>query len=62
MLRHNPTAINRGRNYYNCGGFEHITRHCRNWRRINERRRIKYRDNLNNVNNLKEKESLVVLD
>ena len=54
--------IDKRRNYYNCGGFGHLERNCRNWGIIGQGRRIKYRDNRNTLNNLKEKESLVVLD
>jgi len=53
--------VNRGRNCYSCGGFGHITRNCRNQEIVGQGRRIEYRDN-NNLNNLKEKENLVVLD
>ena len=54
--------VNRGRNYYNCREFSHIVQNCRNQRIVGQKRRIKYRDNLNTMNKLKEKENLVVLD
>ena len=50
----NPYAmeVDRGnKNCYNCGSFEHITRHCRNRKtedRIGEGRRLEYRGNKNN--------------
>ena len=56
--------INRGRNCYNCGGFEHITRYCReykNQRRIGWKRRMNYEDN-RNTSNLNREENLMVLD
>jgi len=53
--------VDKGRNYYDCRRFEHITKHCRNWELVVQGKRIKYRDNYN-IDNLKEKENLVVLD
>ena len=62
-LRHNPYAIgvDRERNCYNCEEFEHITKHYRNQRFVVQERRIEYRNNCN-MDNLKEKENLVVLN
>ena len=54
--------IDKRRNYYNCGGSEPMVRHCKSQRIIGQERKIKYKNNTNNRNNLKEKESLVVLD
>ena len=39
-----------------------MVRHCKSQRIIGQERKIKYKNNTNNRNNLKEKESLVVLD
>jgi len=57
--------INRGRNYYTCGGFGHMVHHCRNWGqrgRMAEERRVEYRKeiegNYGHSNNLKEVENL----
>ena len=50
------------RNYYNCDnckGFGHIIRYCRDWRMVRQRSQISY---WNNNHNLKEKESLVVIN
>ena len=52
--------INYGRNYYNCRGFGHIVRNCRNQKIIRRERRLKYRNNKNS--NLNGKENLIVLD
>jgi len=54
--------VDRGRNYYNCGGFGHMARYCRSQRIIEQRRRIKYEDNYITRDNFLKKESLVVLD
>jgi len=38
--------VDRGRNYYACGGFGYMARYCRNWgqrERVAERRRLEYR-------------------
>jgi len=38
----------KNRNYYNCGGFGHVARNCRNRRirnRIGERRGLEYEQN-----------------
>ena len=56
--------INRGRNCYNCEGFEYITRYCRkqeNQRRIGWERRVNYENN-RNTSNLNGEENLIVLD
>jgi len=53
--------VDRRRNCYNCRGFGHIARNCRNWSIVGQRKRIEYGDNFNHKNNLKEEESLVVL-
>jgi len=55
--------VDRGRNCYTCGGFEHMACHCRNKRRVMQERRVEYgggrikevndhRDNLKGVENL----------
>ena len=67
VLRYKPYAMSmdRERNCYNCEGFGHITRHCRereNLGRIGQGRRMNYEDNSNTVNNLNGKENLIVLD
>ena len=62
--------VDRGRNCYACGGFGHMSRHCRNWGqrgRVAENRRVEYgggriEEILNFVNNLKEKENLELLN
>ena len=44
------------RNCYNCGGFRHIARQCRNRgteERIREERRLRYRENRNNRQRLR---------
>ena len=48
--------VNRRKNYYSCRGFGHLVR-SRNQGIIGQGRRIGYEDNLNIMNNLKEKES-----
>jgi len=66
--RRNPYVmeIDRGRNCYTCGCFEHMAHYCRNWEqrgRVAENRRLEYRgeriegiheqlDNLKGVENL----------
>jgi len=61
--------VNRGRNYYACGGFRHMVCHCRNQGRGREAdgRRLEYGEGRikgNHVyeNNLKEEENLESLD
>jgi len=73
FAQHNPHAIDvdRGnRKCYNCGGFEHLARNCRNRRienRIGEGRRLEYGQGLrtkgnNGQSNLNRERDLVVLD
>ena len=50
FAQRNPYAMNvdrkEGRNCYNCGGFRHIAKHCKNkGNRIGEERRLKYSGN-----------------
>jgi len=67
----------RNRNCYNCRGFRHLSRNCRNRRignRIGEERRLEYRENGNNIqrriikegngqnNNLNRDRDLIVLN
>jgi len=62
--------VDRGRNYYACGGFGHMARHCRNWRmrgRVAENRRVEYdrgqiEEITNFSNNLKAGEDLELLN
>jgi len=54
--------VDKERNCYNCGEFGHVIKNCRNQSIIGQERRIEYGNNLNIRDNLKEKESLVVLD
>jgi len=51
--------MNRGRNYYSCKDFEHITRYHRNIKVIVQEQQISYQ---RNDSNLKENESLIVFD
>ena len=69
--RWNPYAIeiDRGRNYYACGGFGHMAHHCRNKgrERLIEERRMEYSggriEEINDyTNNLKEVENLELLN
>ena len=70
--RRDPFAIeiDRGRNCFACGGFGHMTRHCRNQGqrgRVVENRRVEYgggkiEEITNNMNNLKVEENLEFLD
>ena len=69
--RWNPYAIeiDRGRNYYACGGFGHMAHHCRNKGRERpmEGRRMEYSggriEEINDyTNNLKGVENLELLD
>ena len=61
MLRHDlyTMEVDKGRNYYNCGKFGHIAKNCRNWKIMGQEKILKYENNLNNLN---EEESLVVLN
>ena len=61
--------VDQGRNCYACGGFGHMAHHCRNRKRgrAMEGRRVEYRgeriEKINeHSNNLKEVESLELLD
>ena len=56
-------------NYYNCGGFGHLVRNCRNrgmGNKIGEGRRLEYRQRIvkrnNRQNNLNREEDLVALN
>ena len=63
MLRCNIYAmeVDQGRNYYNCKGFGHIAKYCRDWEFVGKKRRVEYGDNCN-IDNLKEEKNIVVLD
>ena len=57
--------IDRERNCYACGGFEHMAHHCRNWKqrgRVMEYREGKIEEIQNIMNNLKGAENLELLD
>jgi len=54
--------VDRGRNCYACRGFRHMAHHCRNRRRIAERRRLEFKGNYKHLNSLKEEENLESLD
>jgi len=54
--------VNRERNCYSCRRFSHLARNCRNWSIVDQGKRIKYKNNFNHSNKLKEEESLIVLD
>ena len=54
--------VNRERNCYSCGGFDYLVRNYKNQRIVDQDKRIGYKNNLNIMNNLKKKESLVVLN
>ena len=69
--RRDPYAmeVDKGRNCYACGGFEHMARHCRNRGRGRpiDGRRVEYGrgriEEINeHLNNLKEKENLELLN
>ena len=64
MPRHDPYVIevDCGRNYYSYKGFGYLVRHCKYQRIMGQGKRIKYKNNSNKRNNLKKKESLVVLN
>jgi len=40
--------VDRGRNYYSCGGFRHLARNCKNRRIVGRGKRLEYRGNRNN--------------
>ena len=54
--------MNRGRNCYSCGGSGYLAQNYKNWRIVDQERRIEYGNNRNISNNLKEEENLVVLN
>ena len=55
--------VDKGRNYYNCGRFEHLARNCRNREnRIGESRRLEYEQGDNRQNNLNREQDLILLD
>ena len=61
--------VDRGRNYYACGGFGHIAHHCKNRGRgrVADRRRLEYggrniKGNHEYLNYLKEEENLESLN
>ena len=70
--RRDPFAmeVDRVRNCFACGGFGHMTRHCRNWGqrgRIADNRRVEYgggriEEIENFLNNLKVDENLELLN
>ena len=64
-MRRNPYAIevNKSRNCYSCGGFGHLAKNYRNRERIEQGRRLEYRENQNNEQrNLNREENLIVLN
>ena len=59
--------VDRERNCYAYGGFGHMARHCRNRRRLMQRRRIeigggRFKGKIEQIGYLKEVENLEVLD
>jgi len=54
--------VDKGRNCYACGGFEHMAHHCRNRRRVVEERRLEFEKNYEHSNSLKEEENLESLN
>jgi len=53
VIQRSPYAMNidRGRNCYTCGGFEHMAQHCRNRgtvNRIGEGKRLEYKSRKKN--------------
>jgi len=67
--RQDPYAmeVDRRRNCYACGGFGHMAHHCRNRRRVIQRRRVEYgRERIEEINdhrdNLKGMENLELFD
>ena len=63
-LRRDPYAIevDRGRNCYTCREFGHLAHHCKNWGRVAEERRLRYKRLYEYKNNLKGEENLGTLD
>ena len=65
--RRDPYAmdVDRGRNYYACGGFRHMAYHCRNRGRVMRRVEIgggRFKGNIEQIGHLKEVENLEALD
>jgi len=54
--------IDRGRNCYTCGRFGHLAQHCRNRKRVAERRKLRYEGLYKYENNLKEEKNLGTLN
>ena len=54
--------VDRERNCYSCRRFGNLVKNYRNQEIIGQGKRIEYGNNVNTLNNLKEKESLIVLD
>jgi len=57
--------VDRGRNCYNCGGFRHLTKNCRNrgiGNKIGEGKRLEYGQKNNGQNNLNRDKDLIVFD
>jgi len=63
-MRRDPYVIDidKKRNCYSCGGFGYLVWNYRNQGIVSQGRRVEYGNNMNNTNNLKKEESLVVLD
>jgi len=64
MPRHNSytVEVDYSRNCYSYGRSGHIVMNCRNWKIVEQRRRLEYRDNSNVISNLNGEESLVALN
>ena len=67
LSRQDPYAmkIDRGRNYYACGGFGHMAHYCRNRGRVIRRVKIgqgRFEGNIEQIGHLKEVENLEALD
>ena len=65
--RRDPYAmdVDRGRNYYACGGFRHMAYHCRNRGRVMRRVEIgggRFEGNIEQIGHLKEVENLEALN
>jgi len=57
--------VDRGRNYFACGGFGHMACHCRNRGRVMRRVEIgggRFKGNIEQIGHLKEVENLEALD